>query len=158
MSGLDDGDLDVRAATGDLGVDELGGRNCRTEGDRARRRAQACAQTEAMRTTLGREAPGVGLGRVHEAMSRSKAWWPRRTANLGCCTGEGERRRVETRGGGVEEVHRAGHDRVGRMDGESWRAAQFSEFSLQGHADVCLRKRATAREKRGRRRRWGMEG
>jgi hypothetical protein len=31
----------VRAATGDLGVDELGGRSCRTEEDGARRRAHA---------------------------------------------------------------------------------------------------------------------
>jgi hypothetical protein len=27
-----------------------------------------------MRMTLGRKAPGVGLGRAHEAKSRSRAW------------------------------------------------------------------------------------
>jgi hypothetical protein len=44
--GLDDGEVDVRAATGDLGVDELGGRSCQTEEDRARCRARVCAETD----------------------------------------------------------------------------------------------------------------
>jgi hypothetical protein len=63
--GLDDGEVDVRAATGDLGVDELDGRSCQTEEDRARRRARACAEMDrgeekgdqgAARALMGRSA------------------------------------------------------------------------------------------------------